>query len=97
MIVWRAASPNASMWTPCVALSGTRALLEELSARYRLGIVSNFYGNLEFLCEEIGYREILRHGHRLGTRWVCQSRTPAIFQAAVEKTRLSARAGDVCG
>jgi hypothetical protein len=35
-------------------LERNRVLLEELSARYRLGIVSNFYGNLEFICQEIG-------------------------------------------
>jgi putative hydrolase of the HAD superfamily len=28
------------------------ALLRELSARYRIGIVSNFYGNLESVCRE---------------------------------------------
>jgi len=38
-------------------LNRNRPLLERLSERYHLGIVSNFYGNLGFLCEEIGYDE----------------------------------------
>jgi HAD superfamily hydrolase (TIGR01509 family) len=41
-----------------VCLARNKTLLEELSKRYRLGIVSNFYGNLEFLCREIGYAEL---------------------------------------
>jgi HAD superfamily hydrolase (TIGR01549 family) len=41
-----------------VCLARNKALLEKLSRRYRLGIVSNFYGNLQFLCQEIGYAEL---------------------------------------
>ena len=37
-------------------LGRNKGVLQELSTRYRLGIVSNFYGNLEFLCREIGTR-----------------------------------------
>ena len=65
-------------------LERNRSLLEELSARYRLGIVSNFYGNLEFLCEEIGYRKFFAtviDSARVGL----SKPQPAIFQAAVEK------------
>ena len=39
-------------------LQRNKTLLQRLSERYRLGIVSNFYGNLEFLCREIGYGEV---------------------------------------
>ena len=35
-------------------LSESAALLARLSERYRLGIVSNFYGNLECVCREVG-------------------------------------------
>lgn len=35
-------------------LSLNAALLDELSRRYRLGIVSNFYGNLATICHEVG-------------------------------------------
>ena len=65
-------------------LERNRALLEELSARYRLGIVSNFYGNLEFLCREIGYRKFFAtviDSARVGM----SKPQPAIFQAAVSQ------------
>ena len=35
---------------------------EALSERYRLGVVSNFYGNLEAVCAELGPRSSVR-GH----------------------------------
>ena len=35
-------------------LSSSAVLLKRLSRRYRLGIVSNFYGNLEAVCRESG-------------------------------------------
>jgi putative hydrolase of the HAD superfamily len=37
-------------------LQANAALLRRLAARYRLGIVSNFYGNLATVCEEVGLR-----------------------------------------
>jgi putative hydrolase of the HAD superfamily len=38
---------------------GNASLLSELAGRYRLGIVSNFYGNLATVCDEIGFRPYL--------------------------------------
>ena len=35
-------------------IRGNRALLARLRERYRLGIVSNFYGNLDAVCAELG-------------------------------------------
>ncbi|MFQ5656960.1 MAG: HAD family hydrolase [Candidatus Methylomirabilales bacterium] len=35
-------------------LSASAVLLADLSDRYRLGIVSNFYGNLDTVCREVG-------------------------------------------
>ena len=35
-------------------LAANRLLLQDLSRRYRLGIVSNFYGNLSAVCHEAG-------------------------------------------
>lgn len=35
-------------------LSASAALLKSLASRYRLGIVSNFYGNLSAVCREAG-------------------------------------------
>ena len=49
-------------------LNRNKPLLRRLSERYRLGIVSNFYGNLEFLCAEIGYARFLC-GNRFGPGW----------------------------
>ena len=68
----------------CVALSETGRCSKNFPKRYRLGIVSNFYGNLEFLCEEIGYRKFFDtviDSARVGV----SKPQPAIFQAAVEK------------
>jgi len=39
-------------------LEGNTPLLRELSRRYRLGIVSNFYGNLAQVCEDAGIRRL---------------------------------------
>ena len=36
------------------AFARNRPVLEALSERYRLGVVSNFYGNLEAVCESSG-------------------------------------------
>jgi putative hydrolase of the HAD superfamily len=37
-------------------LQANAPLLRRLAARYRLGIVSNFYGNLATVCEDVGLR-----------------------------------------
>lgn len=39
-------------------LSASRELLTRLRRRYRLGLVSNFYGNLDAVCEEAGIAEL---------------------------------------
>ena len=40
------------------AVRSNVALLSELSHRYRLGIVSNFYGNLASVCDDLGLRPL---------------------------------------
>ena len=40
-------------------LGASAQLLDELSQRYRLGIVSNFYGNLATICDEGGLSPLL--------------------------------------
>jgi len=65
-----------------------RPILEALSGRYRLGIVSNFYGNLETVCEEAGLAPFfgaIVDSHRVGA----EKPDPAIFHAAFD--RLDAR------
>ena len=54
-----------------------------LHARYRLGIVSNFYGNLEAVCARDRPRAAPRRGHRLGGRG-CEKPDAAIFEAALD-------------
>jgi putative hydrolase of the HAD superfamily len=41
-------------------LERSRALLKELSHEFRLGVVSNFYGNLQVVLFEAGIREIIQ-------------------------------------
>ena len=57
-------------------------LLAALARRYRLGIVSNFYGNLARVCEDAKisrYFDVIVDSAQLG----CQKPDPRIFQAAL--------------
>ena len=59
-----------------------RPVLEELAQHYRLGIVSNFYGNLEAVCAGAGlspYFGAMADSHCVGV----EKPDPAIFQAAL--------------
>ena len=65
------------------AIARNRPVLEALSGRYRLGIVSNFYGNLEAVCQGSGLASLfgaIADSHRVGAR----KPDPAIFRAALE-------------
>lgn len=60
------------------------ALLRALSARYRLGIVSNFYGNLATVCEDARIRSffsVVVDSVQAG----CAKPDPRIFRRAVEE------------
>lgn len=64
------------------AFSRNRPFLGTLSRRYRLGIVANFYGNLEAVCREAGLAplfSIMVDSHRVGA----EKPDPAIFQIAL--------------
>ncbi len=64
------------------AFARNRPLLETLSARFRLGIVSNFYGNLEAVCHGAGlaaFFDVIVDSHRVGAR----KPDSAIFRAAL--------------
>jgi HAD superfamily hydrolase (TIGR01509 family) len=65
-----------------------RPLLKRLAQHYRLGIVSNFYGNLEFLCEEIGYGKFFDVVIDSGRIGVAKPHA-AIFEAALERLNCS--------
>jgi putative hydrolase of the HAD superfamily len=72
-------------------LARSAALLARLSSRYRLGVVSNFYGNLEAVCRESGIGRYLSAA--VDSVAVGRSKPdPAIFHAALEK--LSAGAAE---
>ncbi|HEY7202911.1 MAG TPA: HAD family hydrolase [Methylomirabilota bacterium] len=64
-------------------LERNRALLERLRSRYRLGIVSNFYGNLETVCHNVSVRpllEIVVDSERVGI----SKPDPRIFMKALD-------------
>jgi putative hydrolase of the HAD superfamily len=63
-----------------------RPMLEALSERYRLGIVSNFYGNLEAVCESAGlcpFFKVMVDSYCVGA----EKPDPAIFRAALDGLR----------
>jgi HAD superfamily hydrolase (TIGR01549 family) len=64
-------------------------LLRALSRRYRLGIVSNFYGNLAQVCEDANIRSlfgVLVDSAEVG----CTKPAPRIFQHALDALGVSA-------
>jgi FMN phosphatase YigB (HAD superfamily) len=66
------------------SLAAAAELFARLSRRYRLGIVSNFYGNLAAVCEEAGLAPYL--GVALDSAAVGWSKPdPRIFRAALER------------
>ena len=66
------------------SLARSARLFERLAARYKLGVVSNFYGNLDAVCAETG---IGRHLSVAVDSAVagCSKPDPAIFHAALER------------
>ncbi len=65
-----------------------RPMLEALRERYRLGIVSNFYGNLEAVCRGAGLDSLFAvvvDSHCVGA----EKPDPAIFRVALESLRAS--------
>ncbi|MGH9365204.1 MAG: HAD family hydrolase [Thermoanaerobaculia bacterium] len=65
-------------------LAGNATLLERLAAKYRLGVVSNFYGNLSAVCEETGvgrHLAVTIDSACVGFR----KPDPRIFQAALAR------------
>ena len=70
-------------------LHGNTPLLRELSRRYRLGVVSNFYGNLTQVCEDAGIRSlfgVLVDSSAVG----CTKPAPRIFQHALDALGVTA-------
>jgi putative hydrolase of the HAD superfamily len=70
-------------------VDGNTPLLRALSRRYRLGIVSNFYGNLARVCDDAGIRSlfsVLVDSAEVG----CTKPAPRIFQHALDALGVSA-------
>ena len=64
------------------AFARNRPVLEALSERFRLGVVSNFYGNLEAVCESSGLGRLF--GVMADSQLVgAEKPEPAIFRAAL--------------
>jgi FMN phosphatase YigB (HAD superfamily) len=66
-----------------------RPLLVLLERRYALGIVSNFYGNLERVCEDLGIRQLFSCIVDSSQEGVVKP-DPRIFQAALVRMRIGA-------
>ena len=70
-------------------LEGNTPLLRELGRRYRLGVVSNFYGNLTQVCDDAGIRSlfgVLVDSAEVG----CTKPAPRIFRHALDALGVSA-------
>ena len=69
-------------------LALSAALLSGLSARYRIGIVSNFYGNIQAVCDEAGLAPWITVAVD-STIVGCKKPDPRIFQAALDALQAS--------
>ena len=66
------------------SLSRSAEILERLKKRYKLGVVSNFYGNLAAVCGETGIGHLLDAAVDSAAVGCCKPE-PAIFRAALEE------------
>jgi len=69
-----------------VIFARNRPVLETLAERFRLGVVSNFYGNLEAACASAGLAplfSVMTDSCRVGV----EKPDPAIFRAALDELR----------
>jgi putative hydrolase of the HAD superfamily len=75
---------------------GNTPLLAQLSERYRLGVVSNFYGNLSTVCDELGlqpYLSVMVDSARVG----CMKPDARIFQHALDELGVAPTAAAFVG
>jgi FMN phosphatase YigB (HAD superfamily) len=69
-------------------LEKSAVLLSRLSDRYRIGIVSNFYGNLQAVCDEVGLAPSI--GVAVDSTLAgCKKPDPKIFRAALDALQAS--------
>jgi len=72
------------------AVAASTLVLSGLARRYRLGLVSNFYGNLENVCDDLGLRPLfgaIVDSARVG----CTKPDPRIFQRALAEVGVGPR------
>jgi putative hydrolase of the HAD superfamily len=77
-------------------VAGNRAVLDRLHARYRLGLVSNFYGNLADVCDEVGLGglfDVVVDSTRVG----CAKPDARIFRHAIDALGVTAAAATFVG
>ena len=77
-------------------LAGNTPLLARLACRYRLGIVSNFYGNLARVCDDAGIGSlfsVLVDSAEVG----CAKPDPRIFRVALEALGVAPAAATFVG
>ncbi|MBI1803639.1 MAG: HAD family hydrolase [Ignavibacteriae bacterium] len=77
-------------------IAGARNLLNDLHGAYKLGLVSNFYGNLEIVCKEFSldrYFDTMIDSVVVGIR----KPDPAIFQLALDRLAIAAQEAYVVG
>jgi HAD superfamily hydrolase (TIGR01549 family) len=77
-------------------IAGNIPLLRELGRRYRLGVVSNFYGNLARVCDDAGIQsffQVFVDSTDVG----CLKPDPRIFQRALEALDVPASAATFVG
>jgi HAD superfamily hydrolase (TIGR01549 family) len=70
------------------AVRRNATVLAALAGRYRLGLVSNFYGNLEAVCDDCGVRDLFRiimDSACVG----CEKPDPRIFGSALDALGVS--------
>lgn len=66
-----------------IVFARNRPVLQALAGRHRLGVVSNFYGNLEAVCASSGlapFFGVMADSHRVGA----EKPDPALFRAALD-------------
>lgn len=67
-----------------ICLAESKKIFQTLKKNYKIGLVSNFYGNLEKICDDIGFTEYLDVLIDSGTAGI-EKPHPGIFSLALEK------------
>jgi FMN phosphatase YigB (HAD superfamily) len=80
----------------CETIQNSQKILSELKKYYKLGIVSNFYGNLALVCKEFGIYHLF---DVIVDSEICGIRKPdpGIFSYALEKLKLKSSETFVIG